>query len=156
MNEIAGDVTARTKAAHRRAALITGSMLSSLVAYTVVVEVMLRSGAASQGVSDVVRWAFYGVAVTMVFSSHLVKGLMLGTSQPAGVDEALARLTTVHTVVAAMAEAPVVLGFVLFFLDHRFHNDFYFLLVISAYLLVRHFPRLGQWEGTVRRIAATS
>jgi hypothetical protein len=39
---------------------------------------------------------------------------------------------------------------VLFILGRQ-SSDFYILLVVSLYMLVRHFPRREQWEAYVRR-----
>jgi len=132
-------------------------MTAGLLVYAFLVEWLRRSGTLpGGGVSEVVRWAFYAVAVTMVFTSHVVKSIMLRGPDAGSPDAALARLTTAHVVTAAMAEAPAILGFVLFVLDRRFYTDFYILSLVSLYLLVRHFPRFGSWESIVRRHRAAS
>jgi hypothetical protein len=51
---------------------------------------------------------------------------------------------------AAFAEGPAVLGLGLFLIT-RSRADFYILLVVAAYLLVRHLPQQAAWEVYVRR-----
>jgi hypothetical protein len=150
-----GGTEARVRAAHRQATIIVGAMTASLFVYAAVVEIIGRTAAVGSGAEppEVIRWAFYAIAVSMVFTSHVAKAFMLRGFQARTVDEILARLTTANVVTAAIAEAPAVLGFVLFFLSPRFYSDFYILEVISLYLLVRHFPRYDNWERVIRQHA---
>lgn len=151
------DVETRARTAHRRAAIMVGSLIASLFVYAIVVELLSRSESLPEPPSapEVIRWAFYAVAVAMVFMSHLVKAFMLRGFRTASVDELLARLITSNIITAAFAEVPAVLGFVLYFLG-RYYTDFYVLLVISLYLMFRHFPRYGQWEKLIRQLGGAA
>jgi hypothetical protein len=142
------------QAAHRRATIIVGAMISSLVVYVLVVEVVSRTAAVGMSTQppEIVRWILYGVALSMVFACNLVRPFMLRGVRPAPegtVDEMVARLTTAHVVTAALAETPAVVGLVLYFIGGQ-SADFYILAVVSLYLLMRHFPRLGQWMARVQ------
>ena len=150
-----GSIETRARTAHRRATIIVGAITGSLFVYAALVEVLSRTNAVEAGPAspEAVRWAFYAIAVSMVFASHVVKAFMLRGARAGGVDELLARLTTANVVTAAIAETPAILGFVLFFISRRYYSDFYILALISLYLLVRHFPRYGQWERMIRESA---
>jgi hypothetical protein len=85
----------------------------------------------------------------MVFASTVLKGTILRNA-PASGDLRLQRLRTASIITAAFAELPAIFGLVLFILGRQ-SSDFYILLVVSLYMLVRHFPRREQWEAYVRR-----
>ena len=89
------------------------------------------------------------IAGAMIFMTTVVKGLML-RGAPADPAARLARLRTATMVGLALSEVPVVCGVVLVAIG-RARQDFYMLLVISVYMLVRHFPRRGAWEEYLRR-----
>lgn len=138
-------------AAHRRARLIVAAIASSLVAYVMVVEVLIRMqpGVAPAVDTRVIRMAFYAVAVVAIFTATVMKGLLLRTAPPTPAAR-LMRLQSTTIMSAAFAELPAVLGLVLFFLTRQ-RSDFYALAVVSAYLLVRHLPQRETWENYVRR-----
>lgn len=143
---------AHIEAARRQTAIIVGAFGVSLVTCLVLVEVFRRSGpvaaAAAPGL-DPIRIAVFSVAGVVVFTSTVVKGVLLRQAPP---DPALrlARVRAATIIAAAMAELPAVLGLVLFFLS-RSQNDFYILAVVSLYMLVRHFPRREPWDAYVQR-----
>jgi hypothetical protein len=146
------DVETRARTAHRQASIIVGSLIASLFVYAIVVELLSRSDSLPEPLSppEAIRWAFYAVAVAMVFMSHVVKAFMLRGFHTANVEELLARLTTANIITAAFGEVPAVLGFALYFVG-RFYTDFYILSLISLYLMFRHFPRYAQWEKLIRQ-----
>jgi hypothetical protein len=69
---------------------------------------------------------------------------------PATPELRLTRLRGASIITAAFSEGPAVLGFVLFIIT-RSRMDFYVLLVVSVYMIVRHLPLQGAWETYVRR-----
>lgn len=143
--------TEQVAAAYRQAAVTAGAIIASLGIYTIVVEGVLRSGtdAAPPAFFATLRIALFVVSGVAIFTSTIVKGLML-RSGPADTAGRLARLRTASVVSMAFAEVPAVCGLVLVLLG-RVRTDFYMLLVISLYMMVRHFPRRGGWEEYVRR-----
>jgi hypothetical protein len=98
---------------------------------------------------EMLRIALFAVAGLLVFTSTVLKGSILRNA-PAHSDLRIGRLRTATIITAAFAEVPVIFGLVLFILGRQ-TSDFYILLVISIYMLVRHFPRREQWEEYVRR-----
>jgi hypothetical protein len=133
--------------ANRQAKMLFASMGSSLIAYLVVSRFLPETPPmAGAGVIRVVILAVAGVAI---FSATVVKGMFLRAAPPTPIAR-LARLRTAAVMSAAFAELPAVLGCVLFFFTGQ-RPEFYGLLVVSAYMLVRHFPQRDAWELYVRR-----
>lgn len=135
---------------HRDTAIVCGAMVASVLIYAVVVEV-LRTRLPPGGVgvnSDVLRYVFYLLAG--------VQGLAIPFARraaEAGVrGNVPARLRTGALVAASLAEAPAVLGLVLFLLAGR-RQDFYALAGWSLLLHLFHFPRSERWEGVARMTA---
>lgn len=137
--------------AHRQAMIVTGAIGSSLVIYAVMLEVLRRVLPAPVVFEsfEMLRIALFAVAGVLVFTSTVLKGALL-RNPPAHGDLRIQRLRTASIITAAFAEVPVIFGLVLFILG-RESSDFYILLVVSIYMLVRHFPRKEQWESYVRR-----
>jgi len=141
--------------AHRQATIVTGAIAASLVFYAAMVEVLRRSLPAPEAFEkfEMLRIALFAVAGVLVFTSTVLKGTIL-RNPPASGDMRLSRLRTASIITAAFAEVPVIFGLVLFILGRQ-TSDFYILLVVSAYMLARHFPRREPWENYVRRGGAT-
>jgi len=136
--------------AFRQARMITLSMAATLPAYAIVVEILRHSQpVASIGGTGVLRITCFVLAGVFIFTATVVKGTLLRTAPP---DPAmrLARLRVASIVTAALSEGPAVLGLMLFIVS-RSRSDFYILLVVAAYLLVRHLPLQAAWEVFVRR-----
>jgi len=148
----AADVSAhKIEIVHRQAVLVTAAIGASLVFYAVMVEVLRRTLPPAEVVPafDMLRIALFAVAGVMVFTTTVLKATLLRNAPPSG-DMRLARLRTASILTAAFAEVPVIFGLVLFIFG-RLTTDFYILLVVSLYILVRHFPRRDQWNGYVLR-----
>lgn len=140
------------KSAQRKAAVVTASILASIVVFVVVVEVLKRNaGVAGNfgGDSGLVRIVFYAVSIAMVFVANVVNGFMLRGEKSADIGRIAAKLSTVNIIVAGLSETPLILGFVLF-LGWGYATDFYILGFVSFYLMLRHFPFYGQWEKYAR------
>lgn len=135
---------------------MAGAIAASLLMYVVVVEILSRTTpiASPPAFFQTLRIVLFVVAGVMIFTTTIVKGLMLRDAPP---DEAgrLARLRTATIVGLALSEVPVVSGLVLVMLG-RARADFYMLLAISAYMTARHFPRRGVWEEYLRRSRTTA
>ena len=136
------------KIAQRRAAIVTGSILVSIVVFAIVVEVLKRNPDYSSGFIggfDSIRIVFYAVSISMVFVVNLVHGFMLKGEKSDDIGRIAAKLTTVNVIMSGLAETPLILGFVLF-IGWGYTTDFYILGFVSFYLTLRHFPFYGQWE----------
>lgn len=122
-------------------------MMGALVFYVIIVEVISRVmnlEVRLDGIPATVRYGLYAVAVTMVFLTQVVRGILTRQSCP---DEAAfaSRMIMVSVVTGAFSETPAILGLVSFFVWHE-TTDFYLMIAISAYLFLRHYPRWSTWE----------
>ncbi|HEX5130945.1 MAG TPA: hypothetical protein VFX92_00510 [Candidatus Krumholzibacteria bacterium] len=140
----------RIDAAHRQATIITGVIGGSLVVYAALIEALRRvlPPAGDFDGFDMLRIALFAISGVLVFTSTVLKGVLLRNPPPDG-EMRIARLRTAAIITAAFAEVPAILGVVLFVLG-RTSSDFYILLVVSVYMLVRHFPRREQWDHYIR------
>lgn len=141
----------KINAAHKQTLLIYAGIASSLPVYAIMVEVMRHSQPAELTVApiSILRITFFVLAGIFVFTSTVIKGMLLRMA-PADPVARLARLRVASIVTAAFAEGPAVLGFALFIIARQ-RMDFYILLVVAAYMLVRHLPQQGAWQIYVRR-----
>jgi hypothetical protein len=141
----------KIEVAHRQVVVITGAIGMSLAVYAVLVEVLKRTLPPTDFIPTVemLRIAFFAIAGVLVFTTTVLKSTLLRNVPPSA-DLRLQRLRTAGIIVAAFAEVPVIFGLVLFIIG-RSTSDFYILLAVSLYMLVRHFPRRDQWEGYVLR-----
>jgi hypothetical protein len=133
--------------ANRQAKILFASMGSSLVAYLIVSRLLPETQPVAG--ADMLRIALLIAAGAVVFAATVVKGIMLRNAPPSP-EARLARLRSTAVMSAAFAELPAVLGFVSVFLAGP-SMAFYGLLVVSAYMLARHFPTRDAWELYVRR-----
>ena len=132
---------------------MTASMLASLVVFLIIVEVLKRKLGFADSSGDgfePLRIVFYAIAISMVFIINLVHGFMLKAEKSDDIGRIAAKLTTVSVIVSAMAETPLLFGFVLF-MGWGYYTDFYILGFVTLYLMLRHFPFYGQWERFARQ-----
>lgn len=139
--------------AYRTTALIGLGMLTSLLVYVVVVELIKKQNAPFGGNSpmpdDVIstlRTAFLGVVVVEFFVIRFLNKLMLRSS-PTAVPFApdVQRLVTAAIVSYALCESVAVYGLVLFLIQGN-SGDFYLFLMLSLVYFVVYFPRYNKWE----------
>lgn len=127
---------------------MTASMLASLLVFLIIVEVLKRDPdfADHSGYGfEPLRIVFYAIGISMVFIINLIHGFILKAEKSDDIGRIAAKLTTVNVIVSALAETPLLLGFVLF-MGWGYYTDFYILGFVTLYLMLRHFPFYGQWE----------
>lgn len=136
---------------HRQVVVMIGAIGTSLVLYAVLVEILRRTLPPIEVIPalDMLRIVFFAVAGVLVFTTTVLKSTLLRNVPPTA-SLRLQRLRTAGIIVAAFAEVPVIFGLILFMVG-RLTSDFYILLAVSLYMLVRHFPRREQWDGYVLR-----
>lgn len=141
----------RVHAAHRQSMIITMSIAFSLIGYALVVEALRRMqpDAVPVPAADVLRMVFFALAGVVIFATSLIKTMLL-RSVPPSPEARISRLRTTSILTAALSEIPAVLGLASFLTTRR-RGDFYILLVVAAYMIVRHFPQRDAWELYVRR-----
>lgn len=128
-------------------------MVSSLFVFVVIVEIINRRplpGGESEFIQNVdpIRYTFYAIAILLVLAAIVVRGFLLKSATATDIQSLTAKLNIVHVVTYGMADAPAIMGLVLF-LVWRCRTDFYILSFISLYLMFRHFPRYRSWESYV-------
>jgi F0F1-type ATP synthase membrane subunit c/vacuolar-type H+-ATPase subunit K len=137
---------------YRKTAIACGAMVASVPIYAVVVEVLkTQLPAGGVGVdAHILRYLFYLMAGVEGLAIPLVRrAAESGAEVQGGV---LARLRAGALVAAGLAEAPAVLGLVLFLLA-GWRQDFYLLAGWSLLLHLFHFPRYERWEEAARTAA---
>ena len=141
----------KINAAHKQTLLIYAGIAASLPVYVIMVELMRHTQPDAQPMTalSLLRITFFVLAGIFIFSSTVIKGMLLRTA-PADPVARLARLRVTSIVTAAFAEGPAVLGFALYIITRQ-RTDFYILLVVAAYMLVRHLPQQAVWQLYVRR-----
>jgi hypothetical protein len=135
------DAEALSAAAYKQTATVAGAIVASLLMYVVVAEVLSRTPA-SAGVPAFLgplRIALFVIAGIAIFLTTIIKGIMLRNA-PADAGSRLARLRTATFTALALCELPAISGLILVVVG-RTRSDFYMLLAISTYMMVRHFPR---------------
>jgi hypothetical protein len=141
----------KIQAAFKQTRMIALSIFLTLPVYALGVELMRHNLSSQPAVSAPggLRITFFALAGVFIFTATVIKGVLLRTV-PLTPEARLSRLRGASIVTAAFAEGPAVLGFALFMIT-RSRADFYILLVVAAYLLVRHLPSQSAWEVYVRR-----
>lgn len=86
------------------------------------------------------RYLFYGIAVVMIILLRSLRGTLLKK----------APLHATSIITAAICESPAILGLVLFMLT-GIKRDFYFLLIVSLFLLFMYFPRYSHWQEELKQ-----
>jgi hypothetical protein len=141
----------RLAEAYKQTAVVAWGIAASLLMYVVVAEVWGRAqpGADPPSFFGTLRVALFVVAAVTIPVATIARNLVLRNPPPAPAARA-ARFRVATLTALALGEVPAVCGLVLVVVG-RARTDFYMLLVISAYMTARHFPRRGPWEEYVRR-----
>lgn len=143
------------KKSFRTTVIASGAMLASLLFYALMVELarsQLRPfrGILPPGVRpQTLRYVFFGAAALTVVLVRIAGRARFKRIPGESFAQLVSRLSRTVVTTAALAELPAVLGFVLFLLT-GFSRDFYVLLFCSFVLEFIYFPRLRDWQDTVR------
>lgn len=138
------------KKAYTTAAIVSGAIITAIVFYAAVVEVLAHMGHKPPLVppaAHAVKYALYIVAVSVLLFLKIIGARFSGGSASPG--EALKSLRTLAIAKAAACEVPAVCGLMLFILTGG-RADFYMLTIFSVGLEIYHFPRLQRWEERLR------
>ena len=138
-------------AAYKQTRTVAIAIVAALPIYVVVAEILTRNATRTElpDTLGTLRIVMFVVAGMVIFTTTLIKGILL-RSAPADAPGRLARLRTATIVALGLSEMPAIFGLILVLLGST-RSDFYMLLAISGYMMVRHFPRHGAWEEYVRR-----
>lgn len=138
-------------AAYKQTTTVAMAIVAALPIYVVIAEILMRNATRTElpETLGTLRIVMFVVAGMVIFTTTLLKGILL-RSAPPDAPGRLARLRTATIVALGLSEMPAIFGLILVLLGST-RADFYMLLAISGYMMVRHFPRRGAWEEYVRR-----
>jgi len=134
------------------AKIVAGATLASVAVYTMMVATLSRQPLGGEApisgdAKDVLRTVIYGAAIADGVLATVLTRLLRprpGTTDPTN------RLFAASVVALALAEAVGIFGVMLFFLT-RVPSEAYPLFVLSAALILFHFPNARRWQEASRR-----
>src|SRR5712692_9753978 len=132
----------------RATRIIAIAMVSSLVIYAMLVELIKQQFAPFRGFVQVpwwemLRWIFLALALADAGLIRVLRRALLAP-QAAGLGPGR-QLQTASTVTFALCEAVGLFGLVLFLVSGS-SADFYLFLALALGLFAFHFPRRARWE----------
>ena len=138
------------KRAYLGAALAAAGIVSAIVIYTVVVELLRMkgyAGALKPPAAYAVKYALYVIGASALVALKFAGAI---TARRRGTpEETLKALTADAIIKAALCETPAIAGLVMFLLT-GYRADFYLLVVFALGLEIYHFPRLNAWRERLR------
>jgi hypothetical protein len=153
------------KAAYGVAASIGISLITSVLIYAVIVELIKKQSAPFTGyapmpdVIDVLRYTLLGVVFAQYFLIRTVNNIFLSlkrvsqrTYKPAPLTAKIlgfSRLIAGAIIVCALCESVAIYGLVLFLIQGNSY-DFYLFLPISLVYFAIFFPRYDRWEAWIK------
>lgn len=156
------DTTSVVKA-WQTTAIVAGAMAASVLVFNVLAFVLMRQNPefrvpvdlalASYGLSNTtLYYVLYGVVLALIVAARLIYRISFLGLAPTERAAALAKLRNTHLLLAALAEAACIVGFLLFILLHLY-RDFLIFSVASLLLHCVQFPRKSAWERYLTRAA---
>jgi len=140
--------------------IIASALIATLFIYVAIVEIFRSQQIAFTGylegeIKQLLRYAFYGIAILQVVIIRLIRGLLLRKSPDEDESVLIPRIYRASLLTLVLAEIPALFGFVLFFLS-GLNVDFYVLTFVSLVLMFMFFPRLNNWKDWVGHNRSTS
>ena len=132
------------------AAAVCAGIITGIVLYTVVVEMLRHAGRVppvSGPASFILKYFFYILGASAIVALKAVLP-RLDVKKPTQ-EETAGLLMLLAILRAAVCELPAVSGLILFILT-GYYRDFYLLALFSIALEIFYFPRLGAWEERLR------
>jgi hypothetical protein len=145
--------------AYKITVIIGVFMMSSLLVYAAVVELIKKEFAPFAGFSPLpddqvtmLRYALLGLAAVAFFLIRYLKRVMPTPKSPSGISQIYGQYSpevqkcmTVEIVTFALCESVAIYGLVLFLIQGN-SMDFYVFLLLSLFYFAIYFPRFGTWE----------
>jgi hypothetical protein len=142
--------------------VVYGAMVGSIAAYWIVVQVIRYVGRIPRGrdvfaAVDWFRYPLFAVGAAACIASVIMRRSLFDPETIArqahgrNLPEILSLLSSNQVLVFAVAEAPVVLGLVLYFVG-GYLFDFYVLAGVSLLAFALVFPSARDWEETLARL----
>jgi hypothetical protein len=150
IKEFSQDSQNNLRRAYKLSAVVGIAVGSSLLIYAVVVEIMKNHQAFFSGLVTfhdmrILRYIFYGLSIANVLILRIIRGILLRKSPIDDHCALITKLQKASILSTALCEGPALYGFILFLLGGM-RRDFYFLLIVSLFLLFMYFPRRKNWQ----------
>ena len=145
--------TEELKRVYRLATIIGIAMISCLLIYALIVEVIKVNVKININVPssmvDLLRYLFFGIAIGEFLLIKFLRSRMVsGAPSPAKIQKLLSM--TIFTY--ALCESIAIYGLILFLIGGR-RFDFYSLMILSLVFFAITFPRYAQWEEWLQKEA---
>jgi len=91
------------------------------------------------------RYIFYGIAVVVIFTIRRINSLFKLRPRTGKVERSINRMLSLSIITSLLCEIPGILGLAYFLLKGT-KRDFYYLMILSAVLLLLYFPKYSKWQ----------
>lgn len=138
----------KVKSVQRTSLSLHLAVMASLLLYIAVVEFLgtrIRPDAGPSSSLSSLRYIFYGITIALIFFIRRMNSLFKFGAKTEKREKNLQRLLKLSLVTSLLCEIPALLGFI-YFLLKGFKRDFYYLIILSAALLLLNFPRYSKWK----------
>jgi hypothetical protein len=139
--------------AHRTSLYIHLAVMGSLLVYIAVVELIgsrFSSFAGQASYLSSLRYIFYGITIVVIFTIRRVQSAFKLKPRTGKIERSINRMLRVSVITSILCEIPAVLG-VVYFLIKGVKRDFYYLIILSAVLMLLYFPKYAKWQPLIER-----
>ncbi|MFW6140524.1 MAG: hypothetical protein ACOC5S_04135 [Acidobacteriota bacterium] len=147
------NLTEKVKSTYRISLYIHLGIMGSLLIYIALVEVFgmrLSPYSGQTGYLSSMRYIFYGITIVVIFTIRRINSMFKMRPVKGKLDKNLNRLLRISILTSLLCEIPALLGLV-YFLAKGIKKDFYYLVILSAVLLLLYFPRYSRWSPLAER-----
>jgi hypothetical protein len=142
------------KKEHQITAIISGAMISVLLMYAIVVEIIKFQYQPFTGFAPgslgKVREGLFAAALLMIIAVRVARKLILKKDPNDDVKKLITKLKAATIITSILCEVPAILGLVLFLMG-GVSKDFYVLMLYSLALMVIYFPKYHYLQAWVRK-----
>lgn len=138
----------KVKSAFRTSLYIHLVIMGTILIYIAVVELFgtkLSPYGTQYSYLSSLRYIFYGIAIVVIFTIRRINSLFKLRPITGRIEKNINRLLRLTIITSLLCEIPALLGLV-YFLMKGIKRDFYYLVILSAVLLLLYFPRYSKWE----------
>ncbi|MBD3413682.1 MAG: hypothetical protein GF421_04520 [Candidatus Aminicenantes bacterium] len=143
----------KIKNAYRSSMYIHLAVMGTLLVYIAVVELIgtrFSAYAIRASYLSSLRYIFYGITIVVIFIIRRLQSAFKLKPRIGRMERSLNRMLKVSVITSILCEIPAVLGLVYFFLK-GVKRDFYYLIILSAVLLLLYFPKYAKWQPFAER-----
>lgn len=147
------NLTKKVKSTYHISMYIHLGVMGSLLIYIALVELfgsrLIPYSGQSSYLSSL-RYIFYGITIVVIFTIRRINSLFKLKPITGKIEKNLNRLLRLSIINSILCEIPALLGLV-YFLVKGIKRDFYYLVILSAVLLLLYFPRYSKWGPLAER-----